>query len=192
MTAALQIGHRFSMGHWQGEPISWRVLAVEKHRALVISDCVLDYEPFHTWSAVIWKDSLARVWAMDFYDEAFSQEEKKRIRLTTIHTSDKPVWSDDTADEAGVKTRDRVFLLSMQEAQRYFAADEDRVAKATVYMQSKYGAKPDPDCICGWWLRNRGFNVSYASDVLPHGEIDDYGEEVYESGGMRPAMWINL
>jgi hypothetical protein len=80
----------------------------------------------------------------------------------------------------------------MQEAQRYFAADEDRVAKATVYMQSKYGAKPDPDCICGWWLRNRGFNVSYASDVLPHGEIDDYGEEVYERGGMRPAMWINL
>lgn len=192
----LRAGDQLFMGRWpageQGEPVCWRVLKVEKRRALVISEDVLDYEPFHIWSAVIWKDSLMRCWARDFFKTAFSAEEKKCICLTTLYTADSPVWADNAIDENGVKTRDRVFLLSMQEAQRYFTSDQDRVAKATPYMQRKFGASVVEGSTHGWWLRNRGYNVSYASDVLPHGEIDDYGEEVYEKGGVRPAMWIKL
>lgn len=196
--STLQPGDQISLGCWpfgeQGETeqVTWRVLTVEKRRALLVSEYVLDYDQFHVWSAVIWRDSLMRLWTREFFKKAFSEEEKKRICLTTLYTSDRPVWMDNAADEAGVKTRDRVFLLSMQEAQRYFPLDRDRVTKATPYVQRKYGASVDPDCVCGWWLRNRGFNVAYASDVLPHGEIDDYGEEVYEEGGIRPAMWIRL
>lgn len=194
----LQPGDRITLGCYpfgkngEEEEIRWRVLTLEGNKALVVSEFVLDYDKFHTWSAVIWRDSLIRQWAQEFYETAFAEAEKTRILLSAIRTSDAPVWSDDLANAPGVETQDYVFLLSMQEAEKNFTSDKDRVARATPFVQNKVGDTIGPCRVSGWWLRNRGFNVSYASDVLPHGEIDDYGEEVYEEGGIRPAMWIKV
>lgn len=194
----IQPGKRITLGRWpfgqngEEQEIQWRVLAVEGEQALVVSEFVLEYDRFHSWSAVIWRDSLIRQWTGEFYENAFSEEEKQRVLLSTICTSDKPAWSDDLANDPGVETRDYVFLLSVQEAQKYFVSDQDRLARATPYIQHKVGHSVEPERVSGWWLRNRGYNVSYASDVLPHGEVDDYGEEVYEEGGIRPAMWIKV
>lgn len=194
----MQVGDRITLGRYpfgkngEEQNIEWRVLTLEGDQALVVSEFVLDYDKFHTWSAVIWRDSLIRQWAQDFFETAFTQAEKTRILLSAIRTSDVPVWSDDLANDPGVETQDYVFLLSMQEAEKHFTSDKDRMARATLFVQNKVGDIIDPYRVSGWWLRNRGFNVSYASDVLPHGEIDDYGEEVYEEGGIRPAMWIKV
>jgi len=176
------------------ESIEWTVLKKEKNKCLLITKSCIDWLPFHTPAAVTWEKSNIRALLNDyFYNLAFSKDEKKIILKSKIFTSDKT--SCDGAElhkDCGNPTYDHVFLLSASEAESFFQNDEKRKADATPYAQAR-GAYVSPDCNgCVWWLRSRGYNVSYSSDVFPDGEICLSGDEVYEESGIRPVLWISV
>ncbi|MCL2064118.1 MAG: DUF6273 domain-containing protein [Candidatus Cloacimonetes bacterium] len=76
-------------------------------------------------------------------------------------------------------TGDKVFLLSFEEARQYFSSDRDRVASDSSGAASF------------WWLRSPGLITSFASRVDGDGDIHLGGNRVL-SGGIRPALWLNL
>lgn len=155
--------------------VVWQVLVKKEGKLLLISRDCLDFQPFHGYSAVTWKDSDLRVVLNEvFYYEAFWEDERERICRMPIAT-DKEL------------TFDCLFLPSVLEIKRYLKSDAARRAVPTDYARKRGRWQPKN---CGYWLRDRGFGPAYAADVLPSGEVDPDGDEVYEITGIRPCMWI--
>lgn len=98
----------------------------------------------------------------------------------------------------GNATTDKVFLLSINEVNKYFSSDEDRkcipteYAKANgAYTNSSYTRNGVPTC--WWWLRSLGDIQSIAVYVDRDGSVDYRGMYVItDSACVRPAVWLNI
>ena len=98
-------------------------------------------------------------------------------------------------------TLDKVFCLSIKEAEEYFNTNQDRMADATDYAMNNvksYAYRHFKNENAGgvkWWLRDSsfgGFDANY-NVVDGDGSISDYQLISYAEGvGVRPAMWIKL
>ena len=161
-------------------PIKWIVLDVVDGDVLLISEKCLDWQPYNQLSSVTWKDSYVRDWLSSFACEAFTDREREMIFNVPA----------DEENESVFESSDKLFLLSVSEAEKYFQNDQSRICSATPYAV-KRGAYIIPETGgCCWWLKDRGYSPSYAADVLPNGEICPEGDEVDEAGGIRPALWM--
>lgn len=170
------------------EPINWIVLEKEEDRLLVISKDVLDATNLDIGDyEETWGSSDLRVWMNGtFYDEAFSDEEKTMIPFTTLIGEENPYLGDDSAEN----TDDRVFPLSMTEAEEYFASDEARRSAPSEYCAAKprYSYQYS-GC---WWLRTPSTESKAFAAVDGSGAISAVGFENNAFMGVRPAMWIYL
>lgn len=163
--------------------IEWLVLKNDGSKALLISKYALDCQQYHT-SRIFgtWENCTLRKWLNGaFFNNAFSVEEQKQILSTTVTTT----------DYSTVNTKDRVFLLSIAEAQKYFGSNSVRQCQGTVYCfaQSAYKAGNGD---CDWWLRssNRSGYTAYVDD---DGRIYENGTPVDNDDiAVRPALWIDL
>ena len=175
------------------ENIKWLVLEKENNRVLVISDKALDCQPYNSsFTVVTWENCTLRKWLNnDFINAAFTAEERAKIPMVTVSADKNPVY--DTAP--GNATKDKVFLLSIVEAKKYFTSDEARKCIPTAYAvangvePSEYTTK-DGKGTCGWVLRSF-MNVFGADIVSLDGEIDAYCF-VTDEDAVRPAMWITI
>lgn len=171
------------------EDIEWIVLAKEENRLLVISRYALDCQVYNIeYSYTTWESCTLRKWLNnDFFCAAFpNNEERKRIVEVTVPTDGNPRY--DHVD-SGNDVQDKIFLLSIAEANKY---DTARVCKPTAYAVAcnvhtgVYGNSR-------WWLRSPGRTQGYAAYVDSDGEISYKGLYVdYRSFAVRPAMWIEL
>ena len=92
----------------------------------------------------------------------------------------------------GKPTKDKIFLLSINEARKYFKADKERACMPTAYAVSN-GVNKDENGNCYWWLRSPGFNQYNAALVSIDGSIGEYGHGArYVHNAVRPALWIDL
>ncbi len=175
------------------EPIEWQVLARNNGQMLVISKQALDCKPYDvsrsqmhnpfdfdpTTNGVTWKECSLRKWLNEtFINEAFSFDEKKMIASINLPEDN---------------TKDRVFLLSVSEANRYFDSDVERQCEATDYAR-KQGAFANDNFgqKTRWMLRANDFS-KYVADVNYTGKASRGGLDVYTvKGAVRPAMWIDL
>ena len=82
-------------------------------------------------------------------------------------------------------TEDKIFLLSISEAEQYFDLPQARQCEATAFVLSQ-GSNT------AWWLRSPGGSGDDAARVGSGGYINSYGRRVNDYGGVRPALWINL
>ena len=173
------------------EPVEWVVMDVQDGKSLLLSRLILDCRPYSADSKdVTWDTCSLRKWLnSDFISEAFSREEQKKIPWTTVAADGNPEY--DTGP--GRDTSDHVFLLSITEAERTFAADADRACTATPYTIALgcYGNPQDGSCC--WWLRTPGANASFAAFVDSYGVVK-YGGDAVSSApfGVRPALWLDL
>lgn len=178
------------------ENIEWRVLAKENNRILVISDKALDCQPFNeTGEDVTWRTCTLRKWLNDdFFNSAFSNAEKKRIPTVTVLADKNPEFS----INSGKATKDKVFLLSIKEVNKYFNSKISRQCMPTNfavaqggYISNTYSTDVKATC---WWLRSPGgYGLVCAAYVDNIGDIRAYGASVEsDNGTVRPAMWINL
>lgn len=96
----------------------WIVLDRRDDKLLLLSREVIDAQPYHaSYRPVTWKDCDLRRWLnKEFLELAFTPYERKRIVDSMLDNPDNPVYG----TEGGSSTVDKVFLLSLQEAQRYF------------------------------------------------------------------------
>lgn len=179
------------------EEIEWTVLALEGDKALLISKYALDCQPYHdTHGSISWEACSLRKWLNDsFLNEAFSSAHQKRIPETQVPADENP---DFPLSVPGNPTVDRVFLLSMPEADRYFDSDEARICVPTPYAAARgldtYDAvMVDGRAACWWWLRTPGINIISAALVFHSGMIFSSGNGVGRTcNAVRPALWVEL
>ena len=172
------------------EDIAWLVLARSGSNVLVASKYALDNQPYNTaYCDVAWETSTIRKWLnSDFFNTAFTEEEKRMIRSVAVSADKNPAY--DTPQ--GNNTTDKVFLLSITEANKYFSTDDARQCQGTAYCYEK-GASKDGIGNCWWWLRSPGVTSYHAADVDYDGSIYVHGDFVNNTyGAVRPAIWINL
>lgn len=171
--------------------IEWLVLKNDGSKALLISKYALDCQQYNTSRTnVTWETCTLRKWLNGaFISNAFSHEEQAMILSTTTESAD----TEESAD-----TKDRVFLLSIAEAEKYFGSDSTRQCQGTVYCYAQ-GAYKARNGNCWWWLRSLSsphsfnFDNRYAFYVFSHGKVSREGSSAdYDRIAVRPALWINL
>ena len=173
------------------EPIEWVVLDKnEEGDCLLISKCALDAAAYNEQSAdITWEQSTIRNWLnSEFYDAAFSDNEKPRVLTSRVTADIKIGYDDDPSND----TDDRVFLLSLAEANKYFMSDTARICCPTGYALTKGLTAPDGCC---WWLRSIGDDdcIEFSAAAFV-----DYDGSIFEAGGpvsnelyyVRPALWV--
>ena len=193
------------------EPIEWRVLEVSNNKALLITKDAIDCKPYNNewryiecrditwgeyslrqWRDITWEECFLRQWLNnDFINQAFSKEEQNEIILTNISNPNNASYG----TRGGNNTQDKIFLLSFDEAQKYFKDNKDRECKVTSYAkQQGAGINGDTEYLgkgnCSWWLRSPDRFQCNAACVLMNGLVN--GSIVGANNGVRPALFINL
>ncbi len=174
------------------EDIEWIVLDKENGRLLMISRYVLDCQQYNDYNEKTdWASCSLRRWLnSSFYDKAFNYSEKAMVQTVTLE-------QDSNAGRVCASTRDRVFLLSVDEANRFFSSESKRICLPTGYAkQMGVRAKMKLYTRCNWWLRSPGGNDNAATIVYHDGEIESgyaaTARATNQDVGVRPAIWIVL
>ena len=210
--ASLKTGSTFRMGRYEQdnninngpESIEWQVLTVQGDRALVVSKYALDFKAYNdTITEITWENASLRKWLNnDFYNTAFNSTEKNQILLVTNENPDNPQFGID----GGNRTKDRIFVLSFEEAEKYFKNDQSRICEVTDYaaaaQAAAYASKglsaPPSNGNAAWWLRTPGETSLKTVFVALDGSIYyyGYGAMVLFNGtaytDVRPAFWVKL
>ena len=170
-------------------PIEWLVLDVKGNEALLISRYGLDCIQYHnSWANITWEDCDLRKWLNnDFIKSAFSEEEVKKIKVSELKNEDNPEYE----TRGGNNTKDRIFCLSINEAEHYFGSDTDRQCRPTSNARNKGAYVDNSNSCCYWWLRSPGYDQNGASYVNSGGALHLNGYDVsLDSLAVRPALRI--
>ncbi len=187
------------------EAIEWLVLEKKDGEALLLSRYALDAKPYNEeYVDVTWETCTLRSWLnSEFYRTAFSEKERSSIAETLVRNEDNP----EHGTEGGNDTRDKVFLLSLDEVMTYFDADPNaydpaRRVKVTEYAKAQGGwayseadkglyGTMEYDGNGFWWLRSLGCDCYNAAEVDCDGFVSRFGYYVsYDFNVVRPALWI--
>lgn len=188
------VGDTVTLGEG-GKEIEWRVLEKTPTEILLIQkDCRIygeykSHDYYNQNDDATWEGSDIRRRLDGYYKDIFSKDEKQIIKdiLVTaerIHSQDK---------DPGADTIDKLFLLSTEEANKYFKGDEDRKAYYHTYENGEEKIRQ-----CSWWLRNverytdkyhknkcNAAIVSYLTDTIRY-------EDVTKVAFIRPAIWVEV
>ncbi len=167
------------------EPVRWRVLDKQDGKLLIITEKALEKMPFF---AIYWKHSSIGGYLNSSFLYDFTAEEKNML-VKTLITSDRHPDKPDT--DQGSETENKLFLLSVDEAKKYFGSDEDRVCYASAFLQGILETQTDGRC--DWWLRtayDNWANGAIIANVDPKGMINMSTHNCRL--GLRPACWIRL
>lgn len=182
------------------EPVKWSVIKEESGKALLISNLVIDSQPFDAKpngsGTNDYSLSTIRNWLSDvFYSTAFDEREAGLVCASYV---------DNSAGSTGVSNNpfacvsgnDKVFLLSVSEVK---ALDSGSLLKAaTDYAKCQgvqlYGGTDDSlKGNCGWWLRSPdASNKNSANNVSFGGALAKPAFTHNSSIGVVPALWITL
>ena len=161
-----------NIGFGENTPYTWEVLTIEDGKALLLSTTLVNNLPYHKQdSEVTWEDCDLREYLNNDFYKKFTDEERAMII---------PVQNDNSKNEAygtsgGEKTTDKIFLLSIEELEKYCENLSDLTQDSS------------------WWLRSPGKDNAHAACVGETGTVFADGFYVERSGnGVRPALWINV
>ncbi len=172
------------------DPIVWTVLAKDGNNALLISANCLDCKPYNTeFTTQVWETCTLRKWLNeDFFKAAFTADEQKSILTVPVQNPVNPQYN----IPAGGETADKVFVLSLDEAQRYFKNDDARKGPLTKYI-TEGGIMQTPLTEARWWLRTPGSTDTFAAYVNVDGTLFTFGEYVHSTlVGVRPCISLTL
>ena len=182
---------------WFGKsPMPWLVLDKKDKKALIISKYAFDCQPYNfRYEHTTWANCTLRKWLnTDFVESIFNKDEEQLISKVYIDTND--ILSLEKKDTA---ICDKVFLLSIDEAKKYFKTDEERKARVTAYA-SKRAMWTFFDEYGHWWLRSPSVETIGATYVKSYGPVLNYGGTIISNGywadfehfGVRPAIYLDL
>ena len=201
-------GKKYTKSHndwYVFEPIKWRVLQKDSQQAFLLSEYILEAKRFDEDSNNYEKSEI-RKWLNDeFYNVAFTKEERERILPTEIDNSaasanihkNSAQWNGGENIYACDNTIDKVFLVSEKEITNEgygFSADCTnydiaRLKKTTPYAQSlKLYSGRD-----WWWLRSPNYIIfGFEQVVYINGRADRSTRVDTVHCGVVPAIKIKL
>ena len=188
----------YEFGKYNNETLKWRVLEVDEdnNRALLVTEKAVKIMAYQSNLSInpanSWLKSEVRTWLNGDFLDGLGNDKEKIIKVKlqaetydetytnlNYHKSSEVEWNA-SGDDA-----DSVFLLSVADADNYFADDDDRVC----YLLSNSNTNP-----CFWWLRSPGFRDIDVAYVIEIGKVGYSGWYVNDNKyiAVRPAVWINL
>lgn len=191
------------------EPIEWIVLDYDtkENKALLISRYGLDTMSYNwepdidiTWETCSIRSELNN----HFLFDAFTTDEQAAISATEVDNSASQGY-EEWKTGGGKDTQDKIFLLSVSEARKYFGISFDdmnnlrsRISPtqyavergASMAWGEEKDKTADGSTAVMWWLRSPGNNQHCAADVCHDGSLRD-GEENWMCV-IRPAFWLDL
>lgn len=179
---------------WLGNPLMpWQVLENKSGRLLLISRYVLDclpYEDFYKKNTFWNQSTIRKRLNREYLENLLTEEEIGRVVPVFIDRKDDSLSFEIPQGEKG----DRLFLLSVKEAKRYFRDDRRRWSPVVKYA-TRSMLWTVFDKWAHWWLRTPGeldADMYYVRD----GEIMSINSTVqgsyFEHFGVRPAMYMNM
>ena len=190
------------------DAIEWIVLDKQNGKTLLLSKYIIDCKCYNeTRDKVTWETCSLRKWLNnDFYNAVFTNDEKNKILTTNLNQIDNP---NNNKSKGGNPTNDKIFLLSIDEVQKYFNQhglspdNQNLAALPTEYAKSKdnNGEKlwVNNDSSVWhngygyFWLRSPGIYQRDAAGVDSNGGLDIEGRYVDVSViGVRAAMLVSL
>ena len=91
-----------------------------------------------------------------------------------------------------------MYLLSVDEVEKYLPNEEDRVCYATEYLKAQFTDTIHLDGLeengsCDWWLRTALTNYSSGAIISIIGGAGTYGWATHDCRlALRPVCWIQL
>ena len=171
------------------EALEWIVLESTDTTVTLISKYVIDCVMYHENkdAPAYWHSASLRAWlGGEFYENAFSDSERGMLALVTNQNPD----NDRCGTKGGETTEDRVYVLSIDEAEKYL--DEDSLVGVPTQYSLDRGVydKGEYEGVY-WWLRSPGATQNSAAKVNCDGKIDIRGSGVnYSSYGVRPSITL--
>lgn len=207
----IKVGDTYTFGAYEQdnstsngkEAIEWTVLDKDGMSLLLISKQALDCQQYNTSDTdVTWESCSLRKWMNGtFLNKAFNAEEQAQIQNTTVSADKSPKYN----TNPGNATTDKVFLLSINEVEKYFNSYEARKCAPTAYAKAQGADTSDSykatehhktasgAATCCWWVRSPGYDQNSAANVNLEGSVHYFGYTVYlDYVAVRPALWINL
>lgn len=188
--------------YFKWEPITWKVLEAGNDDIFVMAEQALDCQKYDSskYSSVTWETSTLRKWLNEqFIGQAFSAEEQKLIKQTTVTNPSNSVYSID----GGKNTTDQIYILSEEEVQnakygfcqitnefsqtRNPAASDYSYSKGTHYSEFAADSREKGSY---WWIRTPGQSLSRAATVF-NGKLDMEGSDTDCANlGIVPVMHL--
>lgn len=172
-------GSIITFGKYKGEPLLWKVLAINNDRVLVLSENVIEVGPYHQGSYVVkgYEGSDIRKWLNEqLIYSLFTEAEIQSV------------------DKIG---EDRIFLLEASQVEFMFNSDQERMAAPTAYAIAKgvdlsvYGKQIS----ASYWLKtiNEATMNKFAYTVEADGTVSkSIGVVNINTYGIRPALWLSI
>lgn len=201
----LEPGDIVDMGKWRTDvnntngpqTLTWTVVEVKEDHVVLLCDNIIDCREFDIKGKSAWDTSSLRSFLNgEFYEDAFTAEEKELILKSKTVTEENPNYK----GTYGKECTDNVFVPSIQEFKTYMTKVENKAyAKATKYALGKGLKEYTKETNSGtqitgswFWLRSGGFTEGYAAHCFSDGDISYGGEETDITIGVRPAIKIKL
>jgi len=167
------------------QPLKWIVLAKEDGKALLMTEKEIISLDDAVKQKGVWADSYVRKMLNDgFLNVAFTEHEKGQIISTIICTPK----NKECKTDGGPDTEDRVFLLSVDEVEKYFPNEEDRKCEPTEYARKQRPTRRDS----GFWQLRTAGKDGWGS-VAVSNYFGDYCAMTGNHVGfsfIRPVIWI--
>jgi len=181
-------------------PYNWLVLEERDGKALLLCEDIIERRVYNaTLTPVTWEDCALRAYLNGEFLDGFSEEVRARIALTHNENPDNTwgmFYGEPFNTPGGKPTDDHVFLLSVPEILKYFPGLELH----TDSDDDKWYYEADKRLVVNfntsgswWWLRSPGSTQGRAAYVYRDGNVRLDGNGVSRgTGGVRPALWLNL
>lgn len=171
------VGDIIKFGNYNGND-EWEILAKEDNKVLVISKYAICKRPYNDeYTYVTWENCTLRNWLnSEYLNSTFDTADQSLIMNTKVTNADNKEY--DTP--GGKDTTDKIFLLSIDEVEKYYSSNSKRVTTYNGFS-------------CDWWLRSPGLYGRLVARVRTSGSVDTYGDAASnDTRAVRPALWINL
>ena len=178
----------------------WFVLDKHEDRTLIITEKVIEKRAYHNEeTAITWETSDMRKYLNGEFYNSFSEIDRSQIIEVINENPDNPWYG----TSGGNPTKDRIFLLSVEEVAKYFGDNKDINIREKNpgwdwleddyipwFGDSKYNvnrrAVDDDGIVRFWTLRTPGANSRYVTTVM------GFCNDGFDQGAIDMAGWSEL
>jgi len=170
----------------------WQVLEIQEDYALIITMNIVEMREYDTQEyprgeTATWETCALRQYLNNDFFNKFNEQCRNKILTADILTSGSKNYYQGSFSMGKipltVNTKDKIFLLSTDEAEKHFRDNSERIAR-----------EPKGEAML-WWLRSfadgHACGVSSGGGVNQGIEINGYKSMRYIAG-VRPALWLSL